>query len=339
MSNLAKFKKALEKKDKFNIGLSPVRDWISTGNAGLNNIISGDMNKGIAVGRTTAFSALQGAGKSFLLAHCLANAQKKGYFAVYIDTEYATGDGFMEKIGVDLSEEKFMAINTSIIEEVIDFSAELFKNTDKDDKIVLVIDSLSNLQPAKDMEKFDDAKVAYGQGLREKLLKLLVNNINSRIGDRNMAFLFSSHVYVAGMDHYGNPILKPNIGEGTLFIPSSVVSLSKKEMKEGKEVAGISVKCKMLKTRFTKLSSQCEFNLPWNTGMDFYDGAMEILEEAEVVTRNGAWYSYGDQTTGEEIKFQRKNFEEHADKLLSMYGSHEVEEKDEMESHLEMLEE
>lgn len=340
MSKLAKFRAQLDKKDKYHLGLSPVRDWISTGNAGLNDIISGDMNLGIAVGRGTAFAGLNGSGKSFLAANVIREAQKKGYSAIYIDTEYATSDGFMEKIGVDLSEDKFLSINTSIIQEVTEFTADVFKHLDRDEKTILVVDSLSNLQSESDSNKFDEGKQAFNQGLREKLLKQYVSNVCSRIGDRNMAFLFTCHMYVNGSDVYGNPILKPNVGEGTLFLPSTVVQLTKKELKDGREVTGIRVDAKTIKTRFTKLGMKCGFDLPWDTGMDFLDGAMEVLERSEIVKKNGGWYSYDHPETGETIKFQISKFDEHSEVLLDMYSKQEriIVEKDEGEAFVEYLE-
>lgn len=341
MSKLLKFKKALEKKNKYNLGLSPIRDWISVGNAGLNYAISGDMNRGIAVGRVSAFAGLNGTGKSFLAGNVIREAQDKGYFAVYVDTEYATSDGFMEKIGVDMHEDKFLAVNSAILEEVIEFINDLFQNTDKEDKIILVVDSLSNLQPARDMAKFDKGEAAYGQGLREKLLKQLVTNVNSRCGDRNMAAIFTSHMYVAGADTYGNPILKPNVGEGTLYLPSTVVQLSKKDLKDGKEMAGIEVTAKMLKTRFTMKGASASFCLPWNSGMDFLEGSLDILEDVKIVEKNGGWYSYPDRETGEVVKFQKSTYDEHSEKLLNYLSEDqgEVVEKDEDEAHKEYLEE
>ena len=340
MAGLDKFRKSQEKKGKFNIGFSEIPEWISTGNAALNNIISGDMRRGVAVGRSTAIGGLQGTGKSFLVSNITKNAQDLGYFVVYIDTEYSVGEGFMEKIGVDMSEDKFMPVNISIIEDVIEFVSDLFKNTDKSDKILLVIDSLSNLQPEGDSKKFDDSRVAYGQGLREKLLKQLVNSINSRVGDRNVAFVFTTHMYVAGSDAYGNPILKPNIGEGTMYIPSIGLQLDKAPLKDGKELVGINVKCKTFKTRYTKLGQSCVFSLPWDTGMDFLDGSLEVLESVGIVERNGGWLKYVDRETGEEIKFQKSSYSDHSEKLMNYYSelSSEFVEKDDLESNLEMVE-
>ena len=276
-------------------------------------------------------------GKSFIVSNIIREAQQKGYFCIYIDTEFATSDGFMEQIGVDLDQDRFMAVNTAIIEDVTSFSSDLFKETDKEDKIILVIDSLSNLQPERDSAKFDDGKQAFNQGMREKALKQVITNLNTRCGDREMAVVFTSHMYVNGSDVYGNPILKPNVGEGTLFLPSTVIQLTKKELRDGKEIQGIHIKAKALKSRFTKMGSSCEFDVPWNTGMDFYDGAMDVLEESGTVTRNGAWYSYVDTSTGEVIKFQKKDFEKHADTLLALYGNDDIEEKDDLDSNLEML--
>lgn len=339
--NVNKLKKALEKKDKYNLGMSPIPDWISTGNAALNNIISGDMRLGCPVSRSTIIGGLQGSGKSFIVSNIAKNAQEKGYFVVFIDTEYSVGEGFMEKIGVSMDEDKFMAVNISIIEEAIEFVADLFKNTDKEDKILLALDSLSNLQPEGDSKKFDDAKVAYGQGLREKMLKQLVNNVNSRVGTRNMAFVTTSHMYVAGSDTYGNPILKTNVGEGTLFLPSVGLELSKAPLKEGKDLVGINVKCKTFKTRYTQLGKKCEFALPWDRGMDFLDGSLDVLEDAGVVLRNGGWLSYSDPENGQEIKFQKSTYHEHANVLMDMYanrkGDNEPEEMAEDDSNIDMI--
>lgn len=337
---VADFRKALQKKDKFNLGLSPVVDWISTGNAALNRIISGDMLKGIAVGRVTALGGLNGTGKSFLVANIIREAQAKGYFTIYVDTEFATSDGFMEKIGVDMSEDKFMAVNTAILEDLTEFTSTLFKNMGKEDKVLLIIDSLSNCQTEGDTKKFDDGKIAYGVGLLQKLQKATINSICTRVGGKNMACVFTSHMYVSGTDTYGNQILKPNVGEGTMYLPSTVLQLSKKALKEGKEISGISVTATTLKSRFTKLGEKTSFDLPWDSGMDYYDGSLEVLEEAGTVDKNGSWYVYTDRETGEVCKFQSSSYKKHADKLFQYYSDDvgEVEEKSEEDANQEMLE-
>lgn len=340
MSALKNFRKALAKKEeKFNIGFAPIPDWITTGNMALNAIISGDPRKGWPVGRTSMLSGLSGTGKSFLVANAIREAQKKGYFAVFLDTENSVGDEFMEKIGVDLSEDAFLPVSVYSVEEVTLFLAELFKNTEKDEKICLVIDSLSNLETEKDMEKFQTGNVAYGQGLKEKLYKGLVRNINTKIGHRDMLCLINTHMYVNGSDKYGNPILKPSCGSSTIFIPSVGLELKKSDLKEGKEQIGITINAKTYKTRYTSLGRKCEFDLPWDTGMNPYDGLLPLMEAEGVVTRNGAWYSI--HKNGEEVKFQKNNMENHIDAILEAYGEvvGETEEAPESEASSDMVKE
>lgn len=341
MNKLSAFKKALEKKDKFNIGFSPIPDWITTGNMALNIVISGNPMLGWPVGRTSMMSGLSGTGKSFLIANAIAQAQKKGYFAIVLDTENSLGDSFMEKIGVDISEENFMPVSVYAVEEVTEFVSELFKNTPKDEKIILVIDSLSNLETTKDMEKFEAGNVAYGQGLKEKLYKQLVRNINTHIGHRNMICIMNTHMYVNGSDAYGNPILKPSCGSSTMFIPSVGVELAKSDLKEGKDQVGITIKAKTYKTRYTSLGRKCQFDLPWDTGMDPYDGLIPFLEADGVISRAGAWYNFTHPVTNEVVKFQRKNLEDHIEVILDGYNAiaGETFEQDEDENNIELAEE
>lgn len=331
MSKLDKFRKAIAKKDEFNIGFSPIPEYICTGNMGLNYIITGNPRMGLPVARSTMVSGLSGTGKSFLTANIMKNAQQKGYFCIVLDTENSLGDSFMEKIGVDTSEEAFMPVSVYSVEETISFFSELFKNTEKEDKICVIVDSLSNLETEKDLTKFDDGNVAYGQGLKEKLYKQLVRNVNSKIGNRNMIVVFNTHVYVSSTDAYGNPILKPSCGSSTLFIPSVGIELSKSDLKEGKEQVGITIKAKTYKTRYTSLGLKTQFDLPWDRGMDLYEGLLPILEASGIVGRAGAWYAY--DVDGESVKFQRKNLHEHVDALLDLYekieGKAEIVEKDE----------
>lgn len=334
MDNITKFRKALAKRDNYRIGFSEIPEWICTGNMGLNAIISGDPRKGIPVRRTAMFSGLQGTGKSFLAANIAKNAQDMGYFTIFLDTENSLTDGYMEAIGVNLEDEWFMPVNVYSIEETVAFFSDVLKNTDPTDKIGIFVDSLSNLETEKDMKKFEDGDVAYSQGLKEKLYKQLVRNINSKVGHRDMFAMFNTHMYVNGSDAYGNPILRPSCGEGTQFIPSVGVQLQKTDLKDGKEQVGINIKAKTYKTRYTSLGKKAEFALPWDRGMDLYDGVLPFLEDNGVVDKNGGWYSF--DNNGEIIKFQKSTMNDHIGTILdAYYGGKEIVESDEGEDGTE----
>lgn len=339
MSKLEKFRKAVEKKDKFTVGFSPIPDWISSGNQSLNEIISGDLRYGWPVSRVSMISGQSGTGKSFLSANAVAQAQKKGFFCIYIDSENSLGDSFMDKIGVDIDEDKFMAVTMYSVEQATEFMSELFKTTEREDKICVIIDSLSNLETEKDMEKFDAGNASYGQGLKQKLYKQLVSSICTRIGDRNMMVLINTHMYEAGSDAYGNAILKPSCGSSTIFLPSVGIEVRKGNLKEGKEQVGIVLRAQSYKTRYTSLGRKCEFDLPWDRGMDEYEGSLPILEREGIVYRAGAWYKYTDPTSKEEVSFQKKNLNEHIDHLLKAYAETKddgVIERDEDEVNVEL---
>lgn len=344
MSALKKFRNAIKKKsDKYNVGFSVIPEWVSTGNLALNAIISGDPNRGWPVGRTSMISGLQGSGKSFLTANAIAQAQQMGYFAIVLDTENSLGDDFMTKIGVSLDPDHFMPVSVYSVEETTAFFSDLFKNTEREDKICVIVDSLSNLETERDMKKFDDGDVAYGQGLKEKLYKQLVRNVNSKIGQRNMMCIFNTHMYVAGSDSYGNPILRPSCGTSTLFIPSVGIELRKADLKEGREQIGITITAKTYKSRYTSLGQVCTFNLPWETGMDPYEGLLPFLEKTNAVEKNGSWYHFHDvnEETGEveTIKFQRGDLNEHVEKILTAFSNAvgDPEEGPESDASIEML--
>lgn len=334
---LEKFKKAIEKKD-FNVGFSPIPDWITTGNLALDAILSGVPGRAIPVGRTCGVSGLKGTGKSFLNANIMKNAQDKGYFCVLLDTENSLGEGFMEKIGVDLDPERFMVVTIYSVEEALSFVSELFKNTDPEDKIGIFIDSLANLELEGDIKKNEEGKVAYGQGLLQKQYKQLIRFINTKVGQRNAFCFFTAHEYVAGSDAYGNPITKPSVGEGTMYLPSIAFSLKSSDLKDGKEQTGIIIRAQATKTRYTMNKQKCDIQLPWDRGMDKYDGLAAYLEKVGVIARNGAWYSFVNES-GEQTSFQGKNIAQYADQLLARFSEIEIiPEMDEDEANIAMIE-
>lgn len=335
MSKLLKLRKKLESKDK-NVGFSVIPEWISTGNLALNAIISGNPLRGFPVRRLSFLSGLQGTGKSFLLANAVREAQALGYVCVVMETENSIDEEFMERIGVDLSEDAFMPVSVHSIEEATEIFSEILKAFSREDKVFLFVDSLSNLDTEKDMQKFEDGKVAYGQGLKEKLMKQFARNVASQIGHRNMGCLMNTHLYVSGQDAYGNPKYQPSCGTATLFIPSVGLEIAKKDLKEGKEQVGIKVSAKTYKTRYNLLGQTCEFDLPWDEGMNKYDGLLPFLEAEGVIKKNAAWYSFIDKN-GEEVKFQKKNMMDFIEDILDLFEGKEVEEQDETENNVEQM--
>ena len=121
-----------------------VKDFVSTGSSMLDLVISNGPNGGFPVGRITEITGLEASGKSLLAAHTLANTQKKGGVAVYIDTENAVSHEFLKAIGVDLEKMLYVPLDTiEDIFEAIEHIIESIRSSDRDRLVTIVVDSVA----------------------------------------------------------------------------------------------------------------------------------------------------------------------------------------------------
>ena len=107
-------------------------------------------------------------------------------------------------------------------------------------------------------------------------------------------------------------------GEGTEYIPSIAVLLKKLELKEDGTINGIRIKSKITKSRFNKYGGSIELTVPWDKGIDPYDGLIDIAEESGIITKSGAWYTYGEK------KFQRKDFQNYINDIFDLDTEGEI---------------
>ncbi len=119
-------------------------EWISTGSSLLDLAISNRSHGGLPVGRITEITGMEASGKSLLAAHLLANTQKKGGLAVYIDTENAMNEEFLQAIGIDISKMLYIQLETvEDIFEVIENIIVKVKEADKNRLVSIVVDSVA----------------------------------------------------------------------------------------------------------------------------------------------------------------------------------------------------
>ena len=316
------FKKGIEKLATVNIGISSPHKWYSSGNYALNKILSGSYFRAIPEGRITAFVGPSGAGKSFLSSNVISSAQKEGAHIVILDSENALDLTFLSKIGVDTSEEKLTYIQVGMIEDVNAVMAAFFKAYEKEHgrgnyeapRILIVLDSIAMLSSSTETENYDkDGTVKGDQGQRAKRTKAMLRMILSRIAQLPITVIVTDHVYPAD----------PMAGEGvwaitnsTKFFPSLIGLVTKLKLKEDTEVVGVRMRVEAYKSRFAKLGSKVELEVPYSTGMSPFSGLLDLLEVDNIVTKAGAWYSC--QLPDELVKFQRKQLNaDLVNKLLS----------------------
>ena len=129
-----------------------VKEWISTGSTMLDLAISNRAYGGLPVGRIIEITGLEASGKSLLAAHALANTQKEGGVAVYIDTENALSMDFLEAIGIDVS--KMLYVQLDLVEqifEVVENIINTVRQSSKDRKVTIVIDSMAAATTSNEM--------------------------------------------------------------------------------------------------------------------------------------------------------------------------------------------
>lgn len=162
---------------------STVTDWVSTGSTMLDLAISNRPHGGLPVGRITTLTGLEGTGKSLICAHIVANTQKKGGAAVYIDTESASAPEFWSSLGVDLKQMMYMPIETieTVFEKVESFVGKLRKS-DNNKLCTIIIDSIAGASTKQELESTYERKgFATGKSLIvSEAMRKLTNLIAKR---------------------------------------------------------------------------------------------------------------------------------------------------------------
>jgi RecA/RadA recombinase len=325
--DVSKFRKTLTKNiTGISTGFNDPDTWVSTGCYGLNYLISGDFYKGIPMGKVTVFAGESGAGKSYIVSGNIARAaQEQGIFVVMVDTENALDETWLHNLGVDTGEDKMMRISASMIDDVAkivhDFVSEYKSNylelaKDQRPKILFIIDSIGMLLTPTEVNQFQSGDMKGDMGRKAKQLKAFVSNCVNMFGDLNIGMVATNHTY-ASQDMF-DPDDKISGGSGFIFASSIIVAMKKYKLKEDEEgnkvsdVTGIRSTCKVVKTRYSKPFETIKIDIPWETGMNPISGLFDLFEKSGVLIKEGNRYKYRVKSTGEEMKYFRKEWNDFA---------------------------
>ena len=170
-----------------------IKDFISTGSSMLDLAISNRPNGGIAVGRITEINGLESSGKSLLGAHILAETQKKGGVAVYIDTETSVSQEFMDVIGIDMSKMLYLHLETveDIFEAIVEIVTKV-RESDKDRLVTIMVDSLAAATTKVELEAdFDKDGWATAKAI---IISKAMRKITQMIGRQKVALVFTNQL-------------------------------------------------------------------------------------------------------------------------------------------------
>ena len=291
---------------------SEVSEWISTGSSMLDLAISNRPNGGLPVGRITEITGLEASGKSLLAAHVLANTQKKGGLAVYIDTENAISREFLQAIGVNLKDMLYVPLDTiEDIFDAIDSIIESVRKTDKNKVVTIVVDSVAGASTKIEMAAdYDKDGYATSKAL---ILSKAMRKITNFIGRERICMIFTNQLRTRMGVSFGDQWTTSG-GKAIAFHSSVRLRLKSvgqiKVTKEGRdEILGIKTRAQVIKNRMGPPLRMVDYDIYFESGIDDYGSWLEMLKNFNLVTQAGAWYTYTNTETGEIIKFQSKDFE------------------------------
>jgi recombination protein RecA len=291
---------------------SNVLGWISTGNAMLDIAISNRPNGGFPIGRIIELNGLEQSGKSLLAAHALASTQQANGVAVMIDTESAVSREFLEAIGVDIS--KLLYVPSDSVEEIFEYIetiVEKVRQTSKDKPVTIVVDSVAAASTEKELEA-DYGKDGYATD-KAIILSKAMRKITNMIGKEKITLIFTNQLR---QKMNAMPFTDPwttSGGKAISFHSSVIIRLSnagsiKVKINGVDTIVGIKVKAQIKKNRMGPPLRTSEFEIYFDRGIDNYGAWFKIMKDYGLISGSGAWYVYVDEKTGEEIKFQSKDW-------------------------------
>jgi len=258
--------------------------WISTGIKSLNFLLSGDVDKGIPVGKMVVVAGEQQSGKSMLGARIAAHAQKQDYVIVWLDSEHATDKRFLARQGLEVERVIYRELDT--IEEFQSLAIKaLNRAKEKGLKLFIVLDSLGALSGDKETSDADADKMTMDMGLRAKNIRTAFKQIIHRLSETESCFFCINHIYIAP-----GFIPKKEMGGGMAawYLGQIVLFLTKLKGEDG---VFSRVKMKSKKNREFIEGRITEFTINFREGIDPNDGLIDLLDEFKVIKKNGAWYN------------------------------------------------
>ncbi len=263
-------------------------EGIPTGSLSLDIALGG---MGIPRGRVVEIFGPESSGKSTLALHVVAQAQRLGGIAAYIDAEHALDPAWAKKLGVEL--ETLLVSQPSSGEEAMHITEMLIKSNAVD---VVVVDSVAALVPLKELEgEIGDTHV----GLQARLMSQSLRKLTGAIAKSKTAVLFINQIREKIGVMFGSPETTPG-GRALKFYSSCRIDVRRiGQIKEGEEVVGQRVKAKVVKNKVAPPFRAGEFDMMHADGISYEADVLDLAMAHKFVQRVGAWFRYGDLQLGQ----------------------------------------
>jgi recombination protein RecA len=267
---------------------------------------------GIPRGRVTEVYGPESSGKTTLALHIIANAQREGGVAAFIDAEHALDAEYARKVGVNVDDLLVSQPDTG--EQALDITETLVRSNAID---VIVIDSVAALVPRAEIEgDMGDSHV----GLQARLMSQALRKLTAAIHRSKTAVVFINQIREKIGVMFGNPETTTG-GRALKFYSSMRLDIRRiASIKEGQNVIGNLTRVKVVKNKVAAPFRQAEFDIMFDEGISFVGTVLDQAVNDGIMEKSGSWYSYGDERIGQGRENTKKFLKENADLLVEIGG-------------------
>lgn len=267
---------------------------------------------GYPKGRIVEIYGPESSGKTTLTLHAIAEAQKKGGLAAFVDAEHAFDPVYAKKLGIDTDE--LIVSQPDYGEQALEIADGLIRSAALD---IVVVDSVAALTPKGEIEgEMGDSKM----GLQARLMSQALRKLTASVSKTNCIVIFINQLRDKIGVVYGNP--ETTTGGNALKFYSSVrIDIRRgQQIKEGDQVLGNRTKVKVVKNKVAPPFRTAEFDILYGAGISRVSELIDVGVELEVLKKKGAWYEYAGKNIAQGRDAVRKLLDDNPDLLAQIEG-------------------